>query len=1080
MATREELNNKIEAIKRAIRSIDRLPVNSSEQPRFRNRDANNAFRVVVYRMYLQNPVPVVITGSSAKTSYSTNSNYLLGLDVSDRNYRVISEYFRKDKSQRFYPFLTSLYEAIDTEYQSVSADASGYNTLKKNFKSEALVKEYDITPLVISVDTVLGLDEPNTATINMIDPSLIDYNAHELKKIHALNPWLRSVGSKQTLEELKNFRFREYDLVRVYVYNDETKPLSRRISDVKEVIFGKDVLKSTTDSPGDIGTIVSEYCMRPAFTGFSVSMTNSNAVDNPATMSIECTGVSRILSQSSVIMDKSLADQVDMATELAGSISMQRTPVAVESNFFADKLATSAFSYIMQAYFSPTEVFNRRGDVMVMGKPNLKDYIEKLKKEGKLAPNLPEILALHNVKEKFREPMCLCDDYVDTDMFAMFNAVTQTPIRSGVDSLSRVLKPYLTTYKSGMSLWDSSYQSPWELFQTIKSVCFLEIFEDRTGAFHFRFPRYNKCSLDHFFNSEQIISASVNRADSNNFSVVKIRPQVESHGAMPIYSDVYLDPLSIFRYGYRTTEEIHNPLAATASMTEPLAKFMRYYHALKESRTATIVVTGNPRIDVGQMVGFKIGYESAKNPASAQFSGVNKSWNESSVNRVFVGYVTSISENVGVDTLYTQTLNLNYVREAKVERSSLTISRPGTLSDFISNPSLSTTNVYRLVRTGLNQLSSAGVTLASDIASPEVVYPSTYFHINSDDFIMTAPENKVYIGSFDYIDSPLDLANEAIGLSDKVSPDNKRTDDAAKGKTGPAADYTTAWTNLSDIATEARKLIDATVLTVAQVDWLDQMYTAMAVYFGTQNIAYNRNEQQVLGYRTIGDVVASKAVPFDLDTYRDEGFRNSAIALRSASPDPLTSIVGRIDDFMKDTEVDISKDMSIPQPFSGFAGKTTVKVGKTSGIAHCQSTFVKEVTQSFNDTFTQTPLDGLDVKAKSYKLWRAIQVTRNEGKDVVGGQVVPLPSTIDRRTFNVWYDFWGKVIQSTRLVIIDKATEVRKAEAKLADLAETYKNNVKAMDESRSKIPDNVKQYLENQFPYTTSAEELYETTKES
>ena len=101
--------------------------------------------------------------------------------------------------------------------------------------------------------------------------------------------------------------------------------------------------------------------------------------------------------------------------------------------------------------------------------------------------------------------------------------------------------------KTGFQTYDAQYQSPYSVFETIKEQTYLEVFEDRHGTFHIRFPRYNYILIDHEIKFQNQISASVSRTDSGNMNVVQAKWMMDLVGAMnAVPSRVYVDPIAVF------------------------------------------------------------------------------------------------------------------------------------------------------------------------------------------------------------------------------------------------------------------------------------------------------------------------------------------------------------------------------------------------------------------------------------------------------------------------------------------------------------------------------------------------------
>lgn len=1049
-----EAINRQDSIKKIIGDVGKKNVNLDISS-ITNETIHNAFRVVVYRMELANPVTINYPGAPT----STDSNYILGLDVANIGYRSASKYFREFIKSVFPKFLQDLYISIFNELEEARNGSNGMaNSIKDNFRGDTFIKEYDITPLVTDINITLNLEDTNNASFTMIDPSLIDFNTRELNRIYALNPWLSNmaydIDYKKTLKTLKRFSLKEYDLVRIYIYKGN-ESLPKRIQTVKDTILGG------VEEKGDIGNVLSEYCMKPAFTGFSVSMTNTNTVDATANISVQCLGIARILAQSTMVVDPAVADQIVFQTpKNIGEMPIQKNPLVVTSNIYSGWPSYKIFTDIINKYLFP---YNLRSnltepDNFIIGKPDTQYLSLTLTQEGegkRIIANLPGIMTLQNVKEKFREHMYLCDDSTDPDFFALFSLNSKTPTNVSGGELYSFLRTYLGTIKNNFELYDSTYECPWSIFQTTRDSAFLEIFEDRSGSFRFRFPRYNKCTLDHYFKFNDLISGTVTRSDSNNFSVVQVKPQIDIKGPWEgIMASVYLDPLSIFRYGWRVTDAINNPNALVSELSPILGEFMRFYHASKEARTATIRIIGDPSVEVGQMVGFRLGYRSSKNPGEEDFTTLDNAITEGNILKTYVGYVSSIQETMAVDSMYTQELTLQFVREAKIEkRVSFESKKAMTLMDVIGNPRMPIKSLSGSLRNMLLPIIKDDCDLVlSNIFTRKDALPDNPVTLNThnDDTLVILKSKTSDVATFDYIDSSLDIAYFLLENSRKI----REAQDKNSKRNDPMASASTHAAIYSDIV-KSRALGHTVLLeysrAVAEFSWIDKVLLQMSRYLG--GIEYEPTKDKsgrITPQRQMTQDQLTIDATKDLITYGLKtgiswnDYRSDAFAVYGKELTQKGHPAATISNFIHDDPSIASFDFipsSVPNMPEEFKSSEPIPVLNGTDICLLGSIFWKQVNDCYKQMFPKDVDSSFDVFNKSESLWGIMRSKAQ--KFQVGGYTVT-PATGEQ-----FFSFWVKVVEATKYLKYLKNDASVKYYAELHKIDDDISKNNSKLEELR-------------------------------
>ena len=578
-------------------------------------------------------------------------------------------------------------------------------------------QQIEITPIVTQVDIVNNLEDANTCSISIVDPSVVHLVEGSISSWVAQNP-LNSSISGDILKDLKGFQFHEFDLIRVYGYSSTEKSLTDKVAELKNA------------------KIDATMALAPAFTGLLVSSSRSVQPDSMPTISASCMGIMRVFVQSvTVATDATMnvvAEEEPRITTLADSFS-------VFGSKFQTYTSDQSFEFLIRQYLHPLYIRNPSlrqysaddagGTKMtfapVLGVPDLRKFMHpddlvELKIDpqdgaglvcdtygkdsesadkyapgttsdagyvSKLVPFLPTCVLLHILKTLRREPIAVFDDRLDGDVLVTQGVGSDrsagTPrIVKNSDSDYGSLKPYLEMIRTNYEGFDSSYMSPASLFGEIRSKTYLEIFEDRTGAFHFRIPRYNQSRTHVIVNPEDAISVSVNLSDSSEYNAVVVKKSIVFNGASgDIPGDVYLDRLSIMRYGFRMPQIEDNPNAVSLVFAKSLSRFLRGYVQGKSARTATITKLFDPTINVGDVVYFTYG-------PSFGYKIKTASLNSSVQDSMLVGYISSISESLTANGGFTQTLNLSFVRPAFCDHrtsASGSIGKSSTVSDIISS-----------------------------------------------------------------------------------------------------------------------------------------------------------------------------------------------------------------------------------------------------------------------------------------------------------------------------------------------------------------------------------------------------------
>ena len=794
-----------------------------------NQSRYAAYRVVVYRL---NYAALKNKGVYSKLIAGEPKTFddIFNIDPLSDKYIDQAEWFAESPESRITDLLTEYYDAI-MQKVSDGLDGGGTTThsLYKTNNENGLVSATDITPLVTSITTSINLGDPNGCNIQLLNPTLASYNLPQLTKAYNFNQWLQymtivdpTAVSGAALMSLKSFKIKEYDLVRVYMYNGD-KPL---YSVMDETLSGAGHKKN--DGTDEARFIMSSI-MPVAFTGMAVGIRDQNVAGQVASISVECQGMMRILANTSTVVDQSLCNQIVMQHGTTGEdLSMVSKPVKVWSNFYSDKHALDCFTAILGEYFKPEEVTTTFSDgttgALVGGVPSIfklaSAMFAKNSESGetpasfnsipdihsfwpptgststttsvspeiagyaknssiyapsgtggttnvtKPGPSFVQILNLllcyHVLKTRAGEMIYYLDDTSDA-----FPEQGKQGLVQGDRSIN-TLRPYMLMTKTGFQTYDAQYQSPYSVFETIKQSTYLEVFEDRLGTFHLRFPRYNYSIVDHEIPYRNQISATVNRNDSGNMNVVQAKWMVDLVGAMnAVPSRVYADPISIFKYGTRVTSNIENPNCISPSAADAMAKFYRYFYLGMQSRSAEIQCIGDPYTSPGHTVSFRIGYAGAQNVGvSGDLKSLGDPFNKaastnaagSSAN-AYIGYISSVEDSIAIDGGYLQKISAKFVRDASVADAGNTDlpkfreTLPGTTKQNLSASEAMTNKAWAMAGTRWGHNYKAGfVNGTSGLKDPAVWIHPCY-------------RNSPRLASFQKFYSVQDLAaSMALGL----------------------------------------------------------------------------------------------------------------------------------------------------------------------------------------------------------------------------------------------------------------------------------------------------------------------------
>ena len=599
------------------------------------------FRVVVYRLNVSGQSSVV--GPNGPLNFSTIFNTDFGDDVySDLSLLLTSG----GTNGNFQKFLNEYYAAIEEVLSGAGADAV-------DLQNAGLYQEIDITPLVSSATNHIGLYDINHCSLSMLDASLASFTGTELDRYRHKKP---------LLSELQGFRLREFDLVRVFAYSgvdesqdDKLAALAKRFA----------------------GSLGSRFIMSPVFTGLVNKIVRGNDVGGTAYMKADLLGVERIFAQSTTVVNQATADQIVAA--LPTIPALQNAFSALDPRF-AGMGADAVIIDIFSMYLAPSFLISADGSVQ-LGVPDV-SYLFKHKMfnsagAAKLIPMIPTIILLHILKKKYGEPFLMFDDRVEPTTVDVSGSGALTVATESV-SKDAMLTPYLLRVRKSFALYSGQYEPASGIFDTIKQTTYMEFFEDRTGEFHFRFPRYNTVNCMAYIDPDDVISASHEKSDSAIFTAEMAQLQAPFAGSLQVPPLLYVDKLSVLKFGLRKPQTVENPNATTPDFASALAEFSRDYHSMKDSRTAHVTKLGDTSLNVGQMALFKIKRDSGTSSSPA--SGSSESGDD-----VLAGYITTIDETLSVGGSYTQTLGLSFVRPAAQATGKFIVKGTGTAWDIVNN-----------------------------------------------------------------------------------------------------------------------------------------------------------------------------------------------------------------------------------------------------------------------------------------------------------------------------------------------------------------------------------------------------------
>ncbi len=623
------------------------------------------FRVVVYRLHLPDEAAFTLSDAShTRVSLDT----LFNSDFGDRLYTKISETLnRPDKPEEFSRFLNEYAKAIKAAVTDFDGNAEAVDELSSvktdgffapgGKDSGAPFQEIDITPLVRVVGTRLSIMPVNQCTLTMFDPQLTNLTDTELARFAQI-----SRASSEKLEKLKSFRFREFDLVRVFAYSDIERSATDKAKQMRESVF-RDGLES-------------RFYMSPMFTGLVNAITRSNTIGQTSTLNVSIMGIQRMFMQSVSVFNEALSN---ILAESTPDMSTLHDNFELTDGRFADQGADTIALKLFGDYLLPLYLKEKSTNNVMVGVPDLDNVIKRMfRKDGKALfyPMLPTIVLLHMLKKKYGEPIVTFDDRVNPKIHSVSSSGDTAATVNVSPDLSKALQPYLLRFRDSFSVYNADYQSAEQIFETIRSTTFLEVFEDRTGGFHIRFPKYNSVDGMIDINPRDVQTVAHMRTDSAIFTsdVAQLVFPITGGNAI-VDPKVYMDKLSILKFGLRRPQTAANPNAGTDKFAQALAKFNRDYFTYMDARRAVIVKLGDPSLNIGQMVLFRLRKDAKADPTSLAQDGFYET---------YVGYVVGIAEEVSVGGQYLQTLELAFVRQASQLESPKESNFTGTVWDIVN------------------------------------------------------------------------------------------------------------------------------------------------------------------------------------------------------------------------------------------------------------------------------------------------------------------------------------------------------------------------------------------------------------
>lgn len=610
------------------------------------------FKVMVYRLDFGNRL------LCPKKTQGWTVNDFLYADFSTARYQQLVDFV----NDNFADVIEGINEAIFIElYDGLNKPATNCGEYRPIFTNDAVFQQYDITPLISSFSTSISLDDQNTCVLSMLDPGQACFGEQQLQSSYENtaqsfrggSPTAHSFSTKYK-DFLRSFSFREFDFVRVSVYSRTDAPMSVRMGNLSD------------------SGIPTDFVYVPNFTGLVTGISKSTGVGQIPVFNVSCVGMSRVLSQTLTVFSQAigqlLSNGAGNGKPSDASIKILKRDFNVTSNIFSGKNSEQVFTTLMSDTFYPSYAMSDDGRHPSVGAPCLDPsyWIHKILVPGNVQSAvqfLPMLLMYHILKYMMSEPIVVFDERLgkrgDSAGKSIEGVGHSTTIIVKPPVASGFLEPYLISARDSYQMFDSSYMSPLDIISEIRSKTFYEVFEDRSGAFHFRFPRYNDKSIRHQTNPIFVKSVSMRKDDSTAYNTVVAQPMMAWQNRIPgVAGNYYIDRLSFYRYGLRMPQIVENPNAVSFGFAKKLAEFLRGYNAGKTGRTATI----DQLIDSSIMVGDTIVFQTVcPFQSQSQLAAVDSGASDETT---MVGYVVGIHETMGVSGECSQTLELGFVRTA--------------------------------------------------------------------------------------------------------------------------------------------------------------------------------------------------------------------------------------------------------------------------------------------------------------------------------------------------------------------------------------------------------------------------------
>lgn len=811
------------------------------------------FRVVVYRLHLPNT-----TEFKLKDGTPVPFDFIFNADFGDSIYSKISRDLNSDPKE-FARFLEEYSQAIKSSLTLPSGNPNVAGTMSQlssessasGVTETAPFQEIDITPLVRSVNIHLSLTPVNQCSLTMFDPRLTNLTDVELDRFH-----MTSRERTETLAKLQAFRFREFDLVRVFAYSDVgLSPLDHQNA------MKKKVFKNGLES---------RFYMPPVFTGLVNAITRINQTGTTAALNVDIFGVQRMFMQSVSVFNEALSN---ILAEASPDMSTMHDKFEIFDGRYADQAADTIALKLFGDYLLPLYLREKSTKEVLVGVPDLDNIIARMfrtdrktrVKKALFYPMLPTVILLHMLKKKYGEPILTFDDRINPKIPVVNETGSAFEIVSESEDLGKALKPYLLRFRNSFSVYNASYQSAEEIFDTVRSTTFLEIFEDRTSGFHYRFPRYNSVAEMIAINPQDVVSVSHMRSDSAIYTADVANISIPAYGvAAAIDPKVFLDRLSILKFGLRMPQTSANPNAGTGGFAKALAKFSRDYYTYGQSRRATIVKLGDPSINIGQMVLFSMRRTQNANPADMTKEGAYDT---------FAGYIVEITEELSVGGNYIQTLQLAFVRQAaragndKIEfyRMKNATMAAFSVPGYDSRRFIGT--VWDIANTGtswVNAMDSGPQEGVTNDGTPAVTLKNLESVPGEKDsdtraFLYTITlvgESQKYTqATMTRLADPRDLAREAMKDKGIVELATKALLAAGGGDSTSLADLEAAYPGLNDKADERRMYYAITAIRLAVLSEFQLLLPSQGgIIFGPNEFTFNKYDF-VFAPTPVGSVV---------------------------------------------------------------------------------------------------------------------------------------------------------------------------------------------------------------------------------